>query len=404
MASSDEPNTGYCVFYNNYGWDVDFTNLFPIKTIHEFSIVGYRRSNTGDFTYSQVAFTGPWTAQILNAILPISGNNIFGLSGGYNAAVNLLYTSPSTTYIGAQQLSPYAAMRHPSGEIYGAGYTNLLFRYNPLYGWTLTNTNSMPKSGAPDPNWAVNPYFISMGSTPQLHYRSCLDYDANGLVWVGGNTTRLSNDYGDVMWYNPVDGSTGYMFPSWAASKTLFRNLCAAKNRSLICVSDNNDNIWIINASAKKVDPVPINPIRNKGSKTYMIEVENDIVFGIVLSASGNKVIRFRPSNKQVLTLQDLGVSGTPFGFADNYYSRMNYKLELGPDGYVWIFVGNSLYRVHPKTCVFTKVMDTTHAKLKFASNNRDLLLYDIDGTTSFKYIPGILEELILPDKSNHKD
>jgi hypothetical protein len=124
-----------------------------------------------------------------------------------------------------------------------------------------------------------------------------------------------------------------------------------------------------------------------------MIEVADDIVFGIVIASGPTyKVIRFRPSNKQILTLQNLGVSGTPFGFGDNQYSRMNYKLEKGPDGYIWMFVDNSLYRVDPTTCVFSKVVDTNYAKLKFASNNVNLLLYGINGTTDFKYIPGILE------------
>jgi hypothetical protein len=195
------------------------------------------------------------------------------------------------------------------------------------------------------------------------------------------------------MWYNPRDGSAGYMFPGWAATGTMFRNLCAANNGARICVSDNAGNIWIINAATKTVDPVPIIPVA--GSKTYMIGVANDIVFGIVIAPGPTyKVIRFSLSNKQILTLQDLGVPGTPFGFGDNQYSRMNYKLEKGPDGYIWMFVGNALYRVDPTTCVFNKILDTNYAKLKFAQNNVDLLLYSIDGTTDFKYIPGILEEI----------
>jgi hypothetical protein len=122
--------------------------------------------------------------------------------------------------------------------------------------------------------------------------------------------------------------------------------------------------------------------------------VANDVVLGIVLSDSGNKVLRFKPSTKQVLTLQDLAVPGTPFGFADNLYDRMNYRLEKGPDGYVWMFVGDSLYRVHPTTGVFAKVLNTEHGQLKFAANNVDLLIYHIKDTTDFKYIPDILERI----------
>jgi hypothetical protein len=84
-------------------------------------------------------------------------------------------------------------------------------------------------------------------------------------------------------------------------------------------------------------------------------------------------------------------IAGAPFGFSDNQYARMNWKLELGPDGYVWMFVDNALYRINPTTCAFSKVTDTSYGALTFAPNNVDLILYNINGTTNVKYIPGIL-------------
>jgi hypothetical protein len=379
----------YHIMPDTYGWEPDFTNLFPIKDIHEYSAVKYRQVGASTWNESSINYPGPWVPQIVKCVTPGTGNNnIFAFSEGYNAAINLNYVIPAPSYLGANNFSPYRSMQHPSGEIYVGGYSDKVFRYDPARPWTLNSSNSAPR--LPSDPTKPNPYFIKM-SPVQLHYRHGLAYSYDGTVWIGGNTTRDNPNYGNVMWYNTNDGSTGYMFPEWATSGTYFSNLCATNNLLRICVSDNKDNIWIIDAATKLVDPVPINPMGNGSSKTYMIEVENDILFGIVFSAAGNKVIRFKPSTKQVLTLQDLGVSGAPFGFGDNQYDRMDWKLELGPDGYIWMFVGDSLYRVNPTTCLFTKVLDTPCSKLKFASNHTDLLLY-CDGKTDFKYIPGILQ------------
>ncbi len=398
VIASDE--NSYPSFSKTYGWDCDFTDLLPIKSIHEFSTLRYHQVWTGanhtpinplpPWKTATANFTGSWISQTICCVVPKFRHSVFMVTDGYNASLNLDYALKASAYLGANNLSPYAAMRHPSGEIYIGGYSNRVLRYDPTQPWSLTSATATPTVPS-DPKRA-NPYPIKM-PTPLLHYRHGLDYDADGVVWIGGNTTRDNPDYGNVMWYKPGDGTSGYLFPGWQKAGTKFANLCAASRRSRICVSDNLGNIWIINASTKTVDPTPIVPVAG-GSKTYMIEVKNDLVFGIVISASGNKVIRFRPSTKEVLTIKDLEVSGTPFGFGDNQYSRMKYKLEMGPDGYVWMFVGDSLYRVDPNICGFTKVMDIPHAKLKFAPNNVDLLLYSINGTTDFKYIPGILEKI----------
>ena len=389
-CATADTESNYYLFADTYSWEPDLTDLFPIKSIHEYSTIRYRKQGTQTWSESTVNFNGPWVPQMVQCLAPQPDQSDFAATANYNASVCLDPNTFSPAYLGANCASPYKSMLHPSGEIYIGGYPDRVLRYNPLLPWTLNSTNATPR--LPSDATKPNPYFIKMTPGNTLHYRHGLDYDFNGNVWIGGNTTRNNPDYGDVMCYNPDDGSVTYVFPGWKSAGITFRNLCAADSRKRICVSDNNGHIWIVDAATKTVDPSPITPISGGGSKTYMVEVENDVVFGIVISDSGNKVIRFKPSTKQILTLQNLGVSGTPFGFADSQYARMNYKLEKGPDGYVWMFVGDTLYRVNPTTCAFSKVVDAPHSKLKFDANNVDLLFYCIEGTTDFRYIPGILE------------
>jgi hypothetical protein len=107
----------------------------------------------------------------------------------------------------------------------------------------------------------------------------------------------------------------------------------------------------------------------------------------IVVDYTNDKVGRYQPSTQTMLTeLTATGLGLTHFGFgASGFYARHQCKLELGPDGYAWMFMTNSIYRIHPTTCVFSKVVDkaanasprsSTYGLIKFSHDGRDLLLY----------------------------
>ena len=382
VAASDE--NSYPLFASTYDYEVDMTDFFPIKGIHEFTAIKHRSTGSPTWLESNLSFTGPWVPRVTTTVQPLSDNNIFGATYGYNAVFNLDYKAPATTYLGPSLFSPYESLKHSSGEIYIGGYADKVFRYDPAKPWTLATTNN--SEHLPTDSNKPNPYFIQMpGDT--YHYRHWLDYDVNGIVWIGGNTTRgttANPDYGNVMWYDPANGDTGYMFPGWKSmtSSVMFRNLAAAANRSKIVVSANNGFLYVINAATKTIDGT-----YNLGEYAYMADVDGKVV-GVT---PGGNIFKFNPITRSMIVApKSIGVSGTPFGFGNNRYSRMNYKLEKGPDNFLWMFVGDTLYRINPDTLVFNKVMDTTYAKLKFAANNTDLLLYG--NGTDFKYIPGILE------------
>lgn len=355
------------------GYEANFDDLIPLKDLTEVSKFNWRVAEGEWQTTSEHPYTGIWEQQITQDMVPLSGTEMFCTTYGYGPVYKLDYDVPSLTYLGPQCFSPYYAMKHSSGEIYICGYAGLVTRYDPTKEYTLTTGQMTPRY--PDP-LNPNPYSIYKlrPDGEVLHYWHKMDYDANDLVWIGGNTTRKTVDWGDVFWYDPDDGSYGYMFPSWKDA-TQFRYLCAANNRSLICVSDSVGNIWIINTAAKTVDPVPIRPTV-EDSKTYMIELSTNLVFGIVYVGSSYKVITFNPSTKVVQSLQDLTISGVPFGFPYNHYSRMDYHIILGPEGTPWLFIGNSLFEYNIASSSFSKVGDFSYGKLKVAANGTDVIAY----------------------------
>ena len=354
-----------------YGYEVNLTELVPITDLQEYTKISWRISGGVWQETAEFAYTSPWEQQTTKDIVPLSGTEMFCIVDGCGGAFKIDYAAPLITYLGLQVCSPYTVLKDGTGEIYIGAYSNVILRYDPDSPWTMTAVDD--DMYLPTDEGKPNPYRIYKPSAPLLHYRHGLDYDANGLIWIGGNTTRRTPNFGDVMWYNPANGDTGPVFPGWEAAGTQFRNLCAANNRSLVCVSDNIGNIWIVNAATQEVDPTPIRPTAGN-SKTYMIEVSTNLVFGIVFESGTYKTITFNPSTKAILTLNTITASGTPFGFGDNEYARMNYRLILGPDGLPWFYIGSALYKYDTATNSMTKVADGTYGKMRLAANGTDLL------------------------------
>ena len=353
------------------GYEANFDDLIPLKDVSEVTKFAWRIAEGVWQVTAEHAYPGAWTQQLTQDTVPLSGTEMFCISSGYGPAFKIDYAAPLLTYLGPQCFSPYSLMKHSSGEIYLGGYSNTVSRYNPAAAYDLTTGEATPRlPGVGNPN----PYFILMtrSDAEQLHYRYLLDYDANGLVWIGGNTTRKPVDWGDVMWYDPDDGSYDYVLPA-LKNVAKVSSLCAANNRSLICVSDNDGNIWIIDATAKTLDPVPIRPTV-EGSKTVMLEISTNLVLGIVFVGGTYKTLLFNPTTKAIQALTDITISGAPFGFGDNSSARMDWRLILGSDGSPCLFFGNSLFEYNLSSSSFQKVGDFAYQKLRLAANGTDVI------------------------------
>lgn len=405
--------------WEEYGYNNDVTWLPPIPGSQEYSKVGYKLVGAESYTYSQQSYTTPWMYFAPSSLVHKTGKNIFLLTSDYSIATNFDYAVPNETGLGYHQHSNYDAIKLPSGLIYYSGYSDKVARYNPVIDWTLNSSNNLEYNYG-DIN-APNPYYLNLTQRYTLHYRFSLDYDANGLLWGGGNATRtLANPgAGEVWWYNPSDGTSGEIFdgtggkPDWANSEVYFRNLCLAVSRSKIVVASNNGFLTVIDAATKAIDGT-YNLAADTGTPgdyAYMVEVSNDAVLGI--TPTGYKFL-FKPSDRTMtIAVTSIGVSGTPFGWDNTQYERMNYKLELGPDNYAWLFIGTRLYRVDSSLNLYLIKSFDTYRKLKFIDTagdqtNYDLILYG--NGSSLSYLPSIFytpesgEPMIGPSFSNNRE
>lgn len=379
-------------FSSYYGYTFDSSDFYPVKTVHEWSTVNITKDSNQQLIQTTESFSsGPWVAQGIKCMWPMTGTTLLALSEAYNAGVEIDYlATPPTTYINYEGISPYTLAKHPtSGDYYLGGYANRVLRL----------TNFPPESNW---NWGSNnPYNIAPLS-PLLHYRYCIDFDANGLVWIGGNTTRLGDNYGGVTWYNPSNEATDTLFSAtWSSAPiTRFTYLCSCLNRTKILVSDDNFNIYKVDAATKIVD-TSIGPLT--ANRNYMIEVSNDYVFVLGKYGSSGATSNFGILQPSTMTWLygpvATGESGIAFGYGDDEWSRMGRRLIIGPDGYVWMYFGNVICRIDPNTLPLSieniKTTSFGYGKLTFSPNNLDLMIYCLNAVstadTAFYYIRRIL-------------
>jgi hypothetical protein len=96
-----------------------------------------------------------------------------------------------------------------------------------------------------------------------------------------------------------------------------------------------------------------------------------EVVPGLVFGATSNLIFLASITNNTVFYTNTL--PDTAFMHAGAFLASGE-RLVLGPDGYVWMFVGNSLYRINPLVGSMVKILDRTASSLLFVGG--DLYLY----------------------------
>ena len=390
-------------FSNTYGYDVDVWDVFPTP-LPTNSIITWQPHGAGSPPFaaqSSLSYTGAFASDTVCGLATNSApGEITSVAGGQGSGSGSDYNT-MTQVSGAafNALDAYGAIGVPAAysplgvrEVYWVSYPDSLTRWTPSVGLTRNN----PKS------WNYQTQGVG-----QFAYPNIVDYDANGLIWIGGNVcgaTQGCQESGKVVWYNPVNDMMANVFdgiwiggnpPATGHNNILFTSLCMANNRSKVAVSSNDGYIHVIDCATQSI-------VRsdNIGVYGYLTEVSDDLVMGITYNGSSSQLFRYRPSTGTVVTsptnISTLGIPGITNTFGG--VSSKHRKLERGLDGYAWLFVDGSIYRVNPTTTdanTFTKIVDTaTYGIGKIRWSGLDLLAY-YDGITSRSGVDAYLGLLI---------
>jgi hypothetical protein len=299
--------------------------------------------------------------------------------------------------IGGQSIYP---MLEHQGKVYWSGYPSAqIFSYDPNRPWTL-GFEGPP--GSPRPPDETEPH-----SNPRrVHRHQFLPYEktrvkkmlsgtvaGDGRVYFGGKGQR-DYDGGGLSWYDPHSGEIGGMWEPFV-------------NRDIGWVTTARDSRYVVIGTAPSNDP----PADSKGGRTYLYDTRErklagffeaipgawktgpmlEVAPGRLLGethdpATGDKTgILFGvevPSGKVLFTKP---VPATvPFNWAQG---TDKWDFRLGPDGFVWTFLGNVLVRIDPRDAR-VYVLGKVDPAGEIVFLGRDLYL---TGSTQLRRLKGIV-------------
>ena len=354
---------------------------------HPSSVIRYRRAGSRDWTSKTITFTSlPVFPVKPSRVLPIAGANpllIFG--NGYLPAVKYDYKKRRVQeFLGFPQISPYSLLQADSGY-YICGYPSMQERYDPSLPWTLTGANFVIKGNDPGDSHKTNPY-RTKAQYGKWNYFST--YSRNSTVWMAGPHRYTSTN--SLIWYNPANGSHGEILQAEPC-----RSLVAAHNRAKICWGGNADQIFVYDAATKKLErTIKIDSGLATGGNVVMAPSDNEFVMAVVVdnrdrTGAAKKLVKVNIADGTTVWSKAMP-PGFPFGSPDQ--SKQNRQLIRGPDGYLWLFLGKSIYRVDADGN-FSAVTGDLGIIGALMFSGTDLLIYNCYSDNNLRVIYDILDK-----------
>jgi hypothetical protein len=297
--------------------------------------IGYKLVEASSYTYVSVSNLSLVASNLRDVY--DDGSTLFIIGGDYLPWLRYTHASATVTRIGSSgNYNMYDAIK--VGERwYVSGYDAALFLHNPAQAWSLSPST-------PDlTDESVNPRKLSLSIANSEMY-PCMGCDNN--LYVISYVSR--NGAGAKLgWYNLTTEASGSSWPFQDSAHSPGDMQSTMGGTNLVFLPYGTDELLVFNV------PTQSWARTNDSVLTGVTRLDKcvEVAHGIMVGVSGNNVWRYDVANNEVLFTNTL--PGTAWsGFVVSHAGNQNHKkLCLGPDGYVWLTLGNDLYRLHPATC-----------------------------------------------------
>lgn len=284
-----------------------------------------------------------------------SGGELLALTTPYGPVVRYDLSNRRSTVLGTTQVNPYDALR--DGRVwYIAGYPAATLRWDPSRPWTLSTSTPNPH------DTSVNPHELA-----GFHrYHWYLARGAEGTVFVGVHHERDSQG-GELGWYDTRTGAPGSLRAPFERFDVA--GLASATGGTRIVYASRaldpgvDGRLFIIDADSKRIEHEVV-PLPGVPALDAIVETRPGVIVGI----GGGRVYAVDVRSGDVLYTRTL--PGVPFkgvGSADH-------RLVVGPDGNVWLPLGDGVARIDPETGTVEPMLDVPARGLLFVGS--DLYLY----------------------------
>jgi chitodextrinase len=293
-----------------------------------------------------------------------SSNELLIKGPGYGpyAVVNVV-TKQLSKILGHDSMSFYDGL-YDSGKWYFSGYPQTAFdQWDPSTDWVTPALGQISSS--------TNPKYLPIQKDLLGKYNYYTTKDDQGTIYIGIHHQR-ENSGGSIAWYNPADGTYGGLREPFLNYDV--RDLISINGgkklvySSLMVAPATSPKLFVIDTATKTVEKsYDLNAMGLTNSHTgAIVEIEP----GVIMGGEGGVLYRFDTNTGKMDWIVG-EPSGTQFGSAPTWFRQ----LILGPDGYVWLFIDNNIYRVNPKDGSTQKIVSNSPDSGTLTFFNNDLYI-----------------------------
>jgi len=317
----------------------------------------------------------------LSAPLISLGNNLlFSVGEEYGPAVLFDTKNHAKTLLGYPSISAYKLFySQVNKRVYFIGYPSAWKEWDPNKPWSPKKEFSVVVNPANNPHYMPRPNQNSPGHILAKYYFYITE-DRNGLLYLTGTHARDSIG-SSFFWYNPrfnYKGDVDLPLPfvnneNYGVIREEFkeksiRGLTNALLGTKIIINYQT-GLYVFDTVTKQIEKILPRP--NGYGIGALIEVEPGIILGA--SMSPNALYKIDIRTGEVLATKEFPTNQPIFGSDIGYKGEVLKEFVWGPDHYVWLFIGNSIYRINPEGSSIEpeKVIDVGFpGYITFDSNN----------------------------------
>jgi hypothetical protein len=343
-------------FPSKFGIEVDLADAYPDNTKNR-ATIRWRKAGT---TKWQAVDVSGFRLQPVNIkrLYPGEDTKLIGFAAFYGPIFSYDLSTSNAVTLGRTRFSLYDGLLE-KGKIYFSGYPASTLEYDPSKPWKL-------KGLARASDTLANPHQLPI-SFGKYHYYSA--FGADGFLYVAAHHERDSTG-GELGWYDPRTGARASLREPFLTDDV--RDLKPALGASKLLYVSNREKLFVFDVKSKRVERTIV-PIPGIGALDKVTEVAPGIMFG----AASNLIYKVDIRTGSLFytnTLPGLAFGGSVLPAYDR-------RLSLGPDGKVWMFISNSLYRIEPADGSLTKILNAPPGNLLFHGGD----IYVYRGPTLFR-------------------
>ncbi len=354
-------STDQSLFPSLFGYEIDLEDAY----VHSYNsaTATVRWKAVSDTVWSSTSVSGMTIGpSIIKRLVSLGPDEMLGITDLYGPQFLYDTDNHTSSLMGWSHRSIYDILLTPD-DAYYSGYTAAFLRHDPSAPWTVSASNPVSST--------TNPQAIGFPSGVAGKYNFYMAQAADEKVYVGIHHERNSTG-GALGWYDPTLGTTDGLRTPFVNDDVA--DLLAVAGGSKILYSSNAlapntvGRIFVFDVATQTITHTWNCPT-GAASAGKLVEVAPGEIVGV----TGDRIYRMNYTTGALIYDEPLG--GTAFGTVRGYDRR----IVIGPDGYLWLFVGNTLCRVDLATAAKETVLTTPSSSFIFQGER--LYLFGVEAT-----------------------